>query len=136
MQSVMESMQGLDASTFGVDPLQWQELTQSFNQILSSQGVSKNVMSNSPRSLSSNSSLSSHSGSFPGQNFINISQGSGPHLPVGSFVNSTSSGASAGSYRSATSVPGIHVTPPNYGMSRSNAVEDDVEDDFDWSSIM
>lgn len=136
MQSVMESMQGLDASSFGVDPMQWQELTQSFNQLLNSQGVHRNIPT-SNRSFSSNSSLSSHSGSsFTQGNYLNISPGSRPHLSTGSFVSSSSVGTSGGSYHSATSVPGIRVTPPNYNMSQRNFIDDEEEDEFDWSSIM
>jgi hypothetical protein len=141
MQSVMENMQGLDASSFGVDPVQWQELTQSFNQLLNAQGIQRNFNFNtSNQSFSSNSSLGtgSHSGnSYSRQNFMNLSPGSGAHLSAGSFVGSGSPGTSAGSFRSTGSVPGIRVTPPNYNIPRRNVIEEDEEeDDFDWSTIM
>ena len=142
MQSVMENMQGLDASSFGVDPAQWQELTQSFNQLLNAQGIQRNLFSTSNQSFSSNStgSLSSHSGNgYTGQNFMNLSPGSASHLSAGSFVGSGSPGTSAGSYHSTGSVPGIRVTPPNYntGIPRRNVIEEEEEEDeFDWSTIM
>lgn len=137
MQSVMENMQGLDASSFGVDPVQWQELTQSFNQLLNAQGFQRNFFSTSNQSYSSNSS-SSHSGNnFSGRSFLNLSPGSGGHLSAGSFVGSGSPGTSAGSYRSIGSVPGIRVTPPNYNIPRRNVIdEEEEEDEFDWSTIM
>lgn len=138
MQSVMENMQGLDASSFGVDPAQWQELTQSFNQLLNAQSIQRNFFSTSNQSYSSNSSLSSHSGSsFSGQNFMSPSPGTAPHLSATSFVGSTSPGTSAGSYHSSGSVPGIRVTPPNYNIPRRNMIdEEEEEDEFDWSTIM
>ena len=139
MQSVMENMQGLDASSFGVDPVQWQELTQSFNQLLNAQGIQRNFNFNtSNQSYSSNSSLSSRSGnSYTGQNFINLSPGTAAHLSAGSYVGSGSPGTSTGSYHSTGSVPGIRVTPPNYNIPRSHVIEEeDEEDEFDWSTIM
>ena len=141
MQSVMENMQGMNASSFGIDPLQWQELTQSFNQILNSQSIPRKFMPNADGSLSSNSSstLSSNpSGGYQAHSFGNISQGSGPALSVGSFVSSASPGTSAGSYHSAANIPGIQVTPPpGYRVPRPNIVEEEEdEDEFDWSSIM
>ena len=139
MQSVMENMQGLDASSFGVDPAQWQELTQSFNQLLNAQGIQRNFNFNtSNQSFSSNSSLSSRSGnSYTGQNFMNLSPGTAAHLSAGSYVGSGSPGTSTGSYHSTGSVPGIRVTPPNYNIPRRHVIEEeDEEDDFDWSTIM
>lgn len=140
MQSVMENMQGLDASSFGVDPVQWQELTQSFNQLLNAQRLPQGFnFSTSNRSFSSNStgSLSSHStNSYPGSNFINPVSTSAAHLSQANFMGSDSPGTSAGSYHSAGNVPGIRVTPPNYNPRRNVIDEEEEEDEFDWASIM